>query len=181
VAVPLNPEQTIAFANDPALPTPLALLKGVWTALATGYDSTSGDAATDALLSRGGMANMLTTAWLIMAALAFGAIVEHAGLLARIVDPITARARSIGGLVTAVVGCSFGANIITADQYMAIAMPSRMFRREFEKRGYAPVVLGRAIGDTGTVTSALVPWNSCGAYPFRTPRPKGRRIPACAC
>jgi Na+:H+ antiporter, NhaC family len=164
VAVLLNPHQVVAFAGDPTLPAPLALLKGVWTALATGYVSDTGDTATDALLSRGGMAHMLTTVWLIMAALAFGAIVEHAGFLAQIVDPITARVRSIGALVISVVASSFGANVVTADQYMAIALPGRMFRAEFEKRGYAPVVLGRAIGDTGTVTSALIPWNSCGAY-----------------
>jgi NhaC family Na+:H+ antiporter len=164
VAVILNPHQVIAFAGDASLPAPLALLKGVWSALATGYVSSTGDTATDALLSRGGMAHMLSTVWLIMAALAFGAIVEHAGFLARIVDPIIARARSTAALVASVVACCFGANVVTADQYMAIALPGRMFRAEFEKRGYAPVVLARAVGDTGAVTSALVPWNSCGAY-----------------
>jgi Na+:H+ antiporter, NhaC family len=164
VAVLLNPHQVIAFAGDPSLPVPLALLKGVWSALATGYVSTSGDPATDALLSRGGMAHMLPTVWLIMAALAFGAIVEHAGLLARIVDPITERVRSISALIVSVVLSSFAANVVTADQYMAIALPGRMFRATFEKRGFAPVVLARAIGDTGTVASALIPWNSCGAY-----------------
>ena len=136
----------------------------MWSALATGFVSNTGDAATDALLSRGGMAHMLSTVWLIMAALAFGAIVEHAGFLARIVDPIVRLARSTFALVASVVACSFGTNVVTADQYMAIALPGRMFRGEFEKRGYAPVVLARAISDTGTVTSALVPWNSCGAY-----------------
>jgi NhaC family Na+:H+ antiporter len=110
------------------------------------------------------MAHMLTTVWLIMAALAFGAIVEHAGLIARLVDPIVARARSAGALVASVVGCCVGANLVTADQYIAIALPGRMFRSEFERRGYQPVVLSRAIGDTGSVTSALIPWNSCGAY-----------------
>lgn len=107
---------------------------------------------------------MLKMVWLIISALAFGAIVEHAGLLARVVDPIIARAKSIGALVASVVACCVGANLVTADQYIAIALPGRMFRAEFERRGYAPVVLSRAVGDTGSVTSALVPWNSCGAY-----------------
>src|SRR5579871_5301612 len=119
VAVLLNPGQVVALANDASLPLPLALLKGVWSALATGYVSNSGDAATDALLSRGGMAHMLPTVWLIMAALAFGAVVEHAGLLARIVDPIAARVASIPALVTSVVISAFAANVMTADQYMA--------------------------------------------------------------
>jgi len=130
-------------------------LRGVfWGAFATGGRRQS----------RGGMAQMLKTVWLIMSALAFGAIVEHAGLLARVVDPIIARAKSVGALVAAVVACCIGANLVTADQYIAIALPGRMFRAEFERRGFAPVVLSHAVGDTGSVTSALVPWNSCGAY-----------------
>jgi NhaC family Na+:H+ antiporter len=106
---------------------------------------------------------MLNTVWLIMSALAFGAIVEHAGLLQCIVDPIVARAKSIGGLVASVAACCIGANVVTADQYMAVALPARMFGAEFTRRGYAPVVLARAIGDAGATTSALIPWNSCGA------------------
>ena len=164
VAVALNPQTVIAFANAESLPAPVALLKGVWMALATGFVSNTGEPETDALLSRGGMAHMLSTVWLIMAALAFGAIVEHAGLLARVVDPIASRARTVGGLVASVVACSVATNIVTADQYMAVALPGRMFRAEFERRGYASVVLARAVGDTATVTSALIPWNSCGAY-----------------
>ena len=164
VAVFLNPDQVAAFAGDATLAAPLALLKGVWKALATGFVSNTGDAATDALLSRGGMAHMLTTVWLIICALAFGAIVEHAGLIARLVDPIVARAKSTVALVSSVVASSFVANLVTADQYIAIALPGRMFRPVFERRGYAPFVLSRAVGDTGSVTSALIPWNSCGAY-----------------
>jgi NhaC family Na+:H+ antiporter len=164
VAVLLNPDQLVAFANDDTLARPLAMLKGAWMALATGFVSSTGDTATDTLLSRGGMAHMLTTVWLIMAALAFGAIVEHAGLINRLINPIVAAARSTGALVSSVVASSIGANLVTADQYMSIALPARMFRAEFERRGYQPVVLSRAIGDTGSVTSALIPWNSCGAY-----------------
>ena len=93
-----------------------------------------------------------------------GAVVEHAGLLARLVDPVLRRARTVGGLVTAVVASCIGANIVTSDQYIAIVLPGRMFRAEFERRGFAPVVLSRAVGDSATVTSPLVPWNSCGAY-----------------
>ena len=132
--------------------------------MATGYVATTGAADLDSLLSRGGMASMLSTVWLIMTALAFGAVVEHAGLLARLVDPVLRRARTVGGLVTAVVASCIGANIVTSDQYIAIVLPGRMFRAEFERRGFAPVVLSRAVGDSATVTSPLVPWNSCGAY-----------------
>jgi NhaC family Na+:H+ antiporter len=164
MAVVLDPAAVIAFAGDPALAAPLAALKGVWQAMATGYVATTGAADLDSLLSRGGMASMLSTVWLIMTALAFGAVVEHAGLLARLVDPVLRRARTVGGLVTAVVASCIGANIVTSDQYIAIVLPGRMFRAEFERRGFAPVVLSRAVGDSATVTSPLVPWNSCGAY-----------------
>jgi len=107
---------------------------------------------------------MLNTIWLIMSALAFGALVEHAGLVQRIVNPIAARARTIGGLIASVAVCCIGTNIVTADQYMAVALPGRVFRSEFQRRGYAPVVVARALGDAGVATSPLIPWNSCGAY-----------------
>ena len=164
VAAVLNPQVAIAFVADSDLPAPIRVFKGVWLALSTGFVSRTGEPAIDALLSRGGMAQMLNTVWLIMSALAFGAIVEHAGLVQRIVEPIAARAQSIGGLIASVAAVCIGTNIATADQYMAVALPGRMFGPEFRRRGYAPVVLARTLGDAGVVTSALIPWNSCGAY-----------------
>jgi NhaC family Na+:H+ antiporter len=91
-------------------------------------------------------------------------VVEKAGVIERLVAPVLAAARSTGSLVTALIGSTVATNIVTADQYIAIMLPGRMFKGAFERRGLAPVVLSRAIGDSGTVTSALVPWNSCGAY-----------------
>jgi NhaC family Na+:H+ antiporter len=164
IAVIFNPGAVISFAADPTLAAPLAALKGIWKALASGYVANTGATDIDSLLSRGGMESMLGTVWLIMTALAFGAVVEHAGLLARLVNPILDRARSVGGLVASVVASCIGANIVTSDQYIAIVLPGRMFRAEFERRGLAPVVLSRAVGDSATVTSPLIPWNSCGAY-----------------
>jgi NhaC family Na+:H+ antiporter len=118
----------------------------------------------DKLLTRGGMASMLNTVWLIIAALAFGAIVEHAGLMQRLMDPVIRKAKSATALVTSVVATCIGANILTSDQYMAIVLPARLFRQTFIDRGYSPVFLSRAVGDSATVTSPLIPWNSCGAY-----------------
>src|SRR5439155_110056 len=97
-------------------------------------------------------------------ALAFGAVVEHAGLLDRLIEPVRRKAQSGGALVAAVVGTCVAANLVTSDQYIAIVLPGRMFRAEFVRRGLAPVVLSRAVGDSATVTSPLIPWNSCGAY-----------------
>jgi NhaC family Na+:H+ antiporter len=110
------------------------------------------------------MSSMMNTVWLIITALAFGATVERAGLLNRLIDPIIQGVKSVGALVAAVVATCIGANIVTSDQYISIALPARLFRAEFQKRGLAPVLLSRVVGDSATVTSPLIPWNSCGAY-----------------
>jgi NhaC family Na+:H+ antiporter len=107
---------------------------------------------------------MLTTVWLIFGALSFAAIMEHAGFLQRLLQPIVSRARKRGSLILAVNASGIGLNVIAGDQYVADVLPSRMFRDEFAKRGLAPQVLSRAVEDSGTVTSVLVPWNTCGAY-----------------
>ena len=164
LAVVFNSHQVIAFARDASLPAPLALIKGIWSALANGYVSSTGEPALDRLLSRGGMEGMLNTVWLILTALAFGAVLEHAGMLNRLIEPVTRRVRSIGSLVAAVVATCIGVNVIASDQYIAIVLPARMFRVEFDRRGLLPVTLSRAVGDSGSVTSPLIPWNSCGAY-----------------
>ena len=164
LAVLFNANQVIAFAKDASLPAPLALIKGIWSALATGYVSNTGQAEIDRLLSRGGMESMLNTVWLILTALAFGAVLERAGLLKRLTEAAISGVRSTGSLVVAVVGTCIGLNVIASDQYIAIVLPARMFRVEFDRRGLLPVALSRAVGDSATVTSPLIPWNSCGAY-----------------
>ncbi len=164
LAVLFTANQVIAFAKDASLPAPLALIKGIWSALATGYVSSTGQVEIDRLLSRGGMESMLNTVWLILTALAFGAVLERAGLLKRLTEAAISGVRSTGSLVVAVVGTCIGLNVIASDQYIAIVLPARMFRVEFDRRGLLPVALSRAVGDSATVTSPLIPWNSCGAY-----------------
>ena len=165
LAVFVAPDRVIKFAAaGDAIPEWLALLKGVWLALATGYTSTSGFAPMDMLASRGGMDSMLNTIWLIVTALAFGGVVEKAGVLNRLITPIIEKAKSDGALISSLVTSIIATNLITADQYIAIVLPGRMFKSAFAKRGLAPVVLSRTVGDTATPTSALIPWNSCGAY-----------------
>lgn len=163
LAVLVAPERVTAFAGT-TLPFGLALIKGVWTALATGYVSATGEPAVDQLLTRGGMASMLGTVWLILVALAFGGLIERAGVLDRLIGPVIAAARSVGALVATLIGAAFATNVLASDQYIAVVLPGRMFRRAFAERGLAPVVLSRALGDSATVTSPLIPWNSCGAY-----------------
>jgi NhaC family Na+:H+ antiporter len=164
LAVVMAPERVIALAAAPDLAMPLALLKGAWLAIASGYTSLTGDAVIDQLASRGGMESMLNTVWLIIAALAFGGVVEKAGVIERLMAPVLSRVRSNGGLVATLIGSTVATNIVTADQYIAIMLPGRMFKKGFDQRGLAPVILSRSLGDSATVSSALIPWNSCGAF-----------------
>ena len=139
-------------------------IKALYAAMANGFVSTTGVPQIDELFTRGGMSSMLGTIWLILGALSYAAIIEHAGYLARLVEPLVTRARSTGALIASVIGTAIGLNVLAGDQYVAIVMPSRVYRLEFARRGIAPRVLSRTVEDSGTVTSPLVPWNSCGAY-----------------
>jgi NhaC family Na+:H+ antiporter len=153
-----------AFAGEPGQGAVATGIKAIYSAMATGYVHTSGNAAVDKLFSRGGMASLLTTIWLVLAALSFAAIMEHAGFLQKLLEPVVAHARTRGRLILAVNSSAIGLNVIAGDQYVADVLPARTFRGEFERRGLAPEVLSRAVEDSGTVTSVLVPWNTCGAY-----------------
>lgn len=134
----------------------------VWLAMANGFSISSGIPDVDRLLSRGGMEGMLLTIWLILGALTFGAMLEAFGLIARLVAPLLAMATSTGRLFLAVFLCGFGLNVVAGDRYIALVLPTRIFRVEFTRRGLAPANLSRLAADSGTVTSPLVPWNSCG-------------------
>ena len=164
MAAILQPQVVLHFVNDPALPVPLAFVKGIWLAMATGFHVNTGIKEVDSLLSRGGMASMLKTLWIIIGAVTFGTLLEEFKLLAKLINPLLDRAKSTGGLIATVVGTALGLNVIAADQYIALVLPVRLYRTEFEKRGLKAQNLSRACADAGTVTSPLVPWNSCGAY-----------------
>ena len=118
----------------------------------------------DALATRGGMSSMLTTIWLVMAAFAFGGVAEKIGVLDRLISPIVTVARSTGRLVAMVVVSILATSIAAADQYLAIVLPGRMFKRAFADRGLPPALLSSSVGAAATPSSALIPWNSCGAY-----------------
>ncbi|NTU82054.1 MAG: Na+/H+ antiporter NhaC [Chloroflexales bacterium] len=164
VAVVLQPQVVLQFANDPALSAPLALLKGVWMAMANGFISSTGVAPVDQLFTGGGMSSMLLTVWLILGAMSFGAVMDFAGFNKRLIDPVIGRVKSVGSTIATVMLTSVGLNIVAGDQYIAIVLPARMFMVEFRKRGIHPETLATAVENAGTVTSPLIPWNSCGAY-----------------
>ncbi|MCB1561605.1 MAG: Na+/H+ antiporter NhaC [Xanthomonadales bacterium] len=163
-AVIFQPEQTMRLAGNPELSSGMAQLGGAWHALFDGFSVETGNEAVDSLLSRGGFNSMINTVGLIMCAMAFGAVMERTGLLERLARAVLSAVKSTGSLITATLATAIGCNIVAADQYMAIVLPGRLYRAEFRKRGLAPVNLSRALEDAGTLTSPLVPWNTCGAY-----------------
>jgi Na+/H+ antiporter NhaC len=110
------------------------------------------------------MAGMMNTIWLIVCAMSFGAVMERAGLLERLIRSVLAAAKSTGSLIVATLATALGVNSTCADQYPAIVLPGRIYRPEYARRGLDPVNLSRALEDAGTVTSPLVPWNTCGAF-----------------
>lgn len=167
-AVIFQPEIINSLIDEDGGIGALASLKVVWNALTDGVVIESGSAELDSLLSGGGMSSMLNTVWLILSAMTFGAIMEKLGLLQRLIEGLLGYIKSLGGLVTATLFTCFGANVLTADQYMAIVLPGRMFREEYERRGLDPRLLSRTLEDSATLTSALIPWNTCGAFMMAT-------------
>jgi NhaC family Na+:H+ antiporter len=94
----------------------------------------------------------------------FAAIMEYAGFIDRLIRPMVTRAKTDGRLIATTGLTCIGLNIVAGDQYIADVLPARAYRAEYARRGLAPRMLSRTVEDTGTVTSPLVPWNSCGAY-----------------
>jgi NhaC family Na+:H+ antiporter len=115
------------------------------------------------LLSSGGMGGMMNTVWLIICAMVFGGVMESSGLLRVIAERIIRFAHSTGSLVASTAATCIFFNLTASDQYMAIAVPGRMYADTYKKRGYKPELLSRTLEDAGTVTSVLIPWNTCGA------------------
>lgn len=136
----------------------------IWRAFFDGVVIVTGNEKLDSLLSGGGMSSMLNTTWLIMSALMFGAVMEKTGLLQVFVSMILKSLNKTSDLIIGTMFTSVGVNLVAADQYMSIVMPGRMYKDEFEKRGLDNVNLSRALEDGGTITSPMIPWNTCGAY-----------------
>lgn len=137
----------------------VALMK----AMSSDVSITTGNAMISDLLSSGGMGGMLNTIWLILCAMIFGGVMESAGLLKAIAERIIQFAHSTGSLVASTAATCIFFNLTASDQYMAIAVPGRMYADTYRKRGYKPELLSRTLEDSGTVTSVLIPWNTCGA------------------
>lgn len=116
------------------------------------------------LFSSGGMIGMLWTILLIVCAMVFGGVMDAIGALSKITKELLSLASSVFGLFASTVVSCLGLNVIASDQYLALVIPGKMFKKAYEDRGLAPENLSRTLEDSGTVTSVLVPWNTCGAY-----------------
>jgi NhaC family Na+:H+ antiporter len=128
-----------------------------------GFESVTGNVDIDSLLSRGGMDSMMWTVNLIICAMMFGGVMDSSGMLATLAEAMLKFAKSVGSLVlVTVISCIF-VNAIAADQYLSIILPGRMYREAFEDRRLKNKNLSRCLEDSGTITSPLVPWNTCGA------------------
>ncbi len=137
----------------------IAVMKALYTNIAVQTDSD----LVNSLLSTSGMAGMLNTIWLIISAMIFGGIMEAAGLLQRITASVIKMANSTGSLIASTAGTCVFFNITASDQYLAIVVPGRMYASTYRDRGLKPENLSRTLEDSGTVTSVLIPWNTCGA------------------
>ena len=160
----LQPQIVKNFVDQPELSTSLVMISGIWTALHSGFVLESGVEIVDDLLTRGGMASMLNTIWLVICALTFGAVLETTNLLKKLVESVLSLANSTGSLIITTIATCIGVNIIAADQYISIVLPGRMYRAEFARKKLAARNLSRTLEDSGTITSPLIPWNTCGAY-----------------
>lgn len=138
--------------------------KGILNAITIKTSIATDNPALNDLFTAKGMSGMLGTIWLIVCAMVFGGIMDGIGALSRITKSLLGLAKTTFGLFASTVGSCLALNVTASDQYLAIVVPGKMFAKAYEDRGLAPENLSRTLEDSGTVTSVLIPWNTCGAY-----------------
>jgi len=155
-----------AFIFQPEILASLASsnLMAIVNAVFVDTEIVTENAKLNELFSAGGMKGMLWTIFLICCAMVFGGTMDAIGALAKITKELLKLATSIFGLFFSTALSCIGLNAIASDQYLAIVIPGKMFKKAYEDKELAPENLSRTLEDSGTVTSALIPWNTCGAY-----------------
>ena len=161
-AIIFQPEVVMSITNAQSLNLSSAYM-AVINAMGGDISITTENEMINKLLSTSGMAGMLNTIWLIICAMIFGGAMEATGLLKRVAEPIIEYADSTGSLIATTAGTCIFFNITASDQYLSIVVPGRMFADTYKEKGLAPENLSRTLEDSGTVTSVLIPWNTCGA------------------
>ena len=161
-ALLVNPFETNSFLFASTV------MKEIGTALYAGVTLESGNSMLDELLSRGGIRSMMMPVWLIISAMMFGAVMETTGILEVLFKRLIKSIRSTGDLIASTAACAIGINVITSDQYIAIVLPGRIFRNVYRRQQLDPKNLSRTLEDAGTLTSVLIPWNTCGVFMAQT-------------
>jgi len=163
VAIIAQPDIVAKVAGADSL-TFNSAYKGVMNAMTVNSSVVTTSAELNDLFSAKGMSGMLGTIWLIICAMVFGGVMDAIGALARISKALLSLASSVFGLFASTAASCLALNITASDQYLAIVIPGKMFKKAYEDKGLAPENLSRTLEDSGTVTSVLIPWNTCGAY-----------------
>ncbi len=162
-AIIFQPDIVIQIANAKVLDFQSAY-QGVMNAITVDTTIETSNPQLNDLFTSGGMSGMLGTIWLIICAMVFGGVMDAIGALSRISSALLKLANSVFGLFASTVTSCLVLNVTASDQYLAIVIPGKMFSKAYEEKGLAPENLSRTLEDSGTVTSVLVPWNTCGAY-----------------
>lgn len=164
-AIIFQPEAIATFSKGtPDASYFFTSIKAVFQASANGYISHTGIEEVDSLLTRGGMASMLNTVWIILMAMFFSGVMEGSRMLQTIATAILKIARKTGSLIASTIATALFMNILAADQYLSIVITGRMYDEAYAKRNLRPKNLSRVLEDSGTLTSPLIPWNTCGAF-----------------
>ena len=162
-AVIFQPELLLELTGSKVLDIK-TIYKSVFTAITADTQIPTDDPLLQDLFSTGGMKGMLGTVWLIICAMVFGGVMDAIGALKAISNAFLQWAKTTFQLVAGTAASSLTVNLTASDQYLAIVVPGKMFSKAYEDRKLAPENLSRTLEDAGTVTSVLVPWNTCGAY-----------------
>ena len=144
--------------------TPAAAYQGIMDAITIQVSVPSSHPILSDLFQSKGMFGMLGTIWLIVCAMVFGGIMDGIGALSRLSQALLSIAKTTFGLFASTVASCLALNLTASDQYISIVVPGKMFSKAYKDKGLAPENLSRTLEDSGTVTSVLVPWNTCGAY-----------------
>lgn len=150
--------------SDTETLSPLSAYKSIMNAITIETTIPTDDPMLQELFSTGGMQGMLNTIWLIICAMVFGGVMDAIGALEAISKALLKLFHTTFGLFASTVASCLALNLTASDQYLAIVIPGKMYAQAYEDKGLAPENLSRTLEDSGTVTSVLVPWNTCGAY-----------------
>lgn len=161
MAVIMQPDIVARLAGEDA-PSLHSLLKGIGTAYVAGTDFKFDSDMLNDLTSTGGMTGMTNTVWLIICALCFGSSMVYSGMLQSTMSALTRVVRGRFGLVSSTVATGIGLNLTTCDQYTSIILTGSLYKDTYKREGFESKLLSRTIEDSTTITSPLIPWNSCG-------------------